>query len=344
MGARLWRYGSALHMKRKQKKSASALLALVGLIFGGLYAYTAGNIEGSGTASLGSKNMKSWFVTYKRAMAPPGMISQIVTRTHGCLLTVTGPMVGVDLPDRAEIGRYRRTCDVQEADSLRSLAVAAISEALASKAQAGPRGTRFLAFGIGEIGNEAESLASVPLSGPFPPAVKRFDDAMIAAAKKSLDRPHVTLKGTASFPFSTVMQQVELELALRNSGTVPILIRNPAAAEDDEKVGLEVLLEKNLPPERLEDEDRALVRLKKGEVTQLRAPGEESGGKAQPIVRLDPGQEVVLSAKIKRYVYLGAGVYRAWVTYESRTDGIPEADGVPGRLRIPAGTFTVKGR
>ncbi|MBI3597291.1 MAG: hypothetical protein HY203_09085 [Nitrospirae bacterium] len=316
------------------------------MVFGSPYACTKRNLEDAGTAGNGSRNMKSWFVTYKRPMAPPGMISQVITSTHGCILTVTGPIIGVELPDKTEIGRYRRPCDAQEIELLKGLAASAISEDSAAQHEAVPRGTRFLTFGIGETGKDIERFASVPMSKQFAPSVKQFDDAMIASARKSLEHPHTTLTGIASLPSSPVIPQQEfrLEFALRNSGTAPVSICNPAAVQDDEKVGVEVMIEKNVPQENMEEEDRVYVRLKEGEVAQLRAPGENSGGRPEPITRLNPGHEIAFLVQIKRHVYIGAGSYRAWVTYESRTEGIPEEEAVTGLLRIPAGTFTVNRR
>lgn len=290
--------------------------------------------------------MKSWFITYKRPMAPPGVISQIVTENQGCLLTITGPIVGVDLPDAVEIGTYQRPCSTQESESLKALADLAIEEATTMKKPAVPRGTRFLTFGIGEIGSDVDNLASYPMSMPFPAAIKQFDDAMISTARKSLEKPVATLKGSASLKSPTLLptQDLELSVILRNSGTARILVHNPAAVEEDEKIGLEITLKENLPTKNFEEEDLKFIRLKMGEVTQLSALSLEPAKKLEPLVQLDPGQEIGLSLKIKRHVYFGPGNYKVWVKYESLTDTVPEEEAVHGNLSIPAGSFSVKAK
>lgn len=321
------------------------------LLAGALIAAAAFWNSGKGAGSAGlslfrSRDMGSWFITYKRPMAPPGAISVIVTAGHGCVLTVTGPMMGVDLPDRSEIGTYRGALSAEETRSLKDLAAAAVTEAAASRGEASARGTRFLAFGLGETGKELETLVSFPMSKPFPPAIKRFDDAMIAAARKLLAHPHAVLKGAVSCrePVIAPKQELALTLALRNGGAAPIRIHNPAAADDDAGVGVTVLLEKDLPPEKLEDGDLVTVDLKRAEVSQLSAPGGDGAGTPRPVVRLAPGEELVLSVKVRRHLYLSAGSYRAAVFFSGGAEGIPEDEAVEGRLRTPACRFAVRAK
>jgi hypothetical protein len=336
------------HSSIQWMRAALAILVFTVLVSAGFFYYPhiTTSIGAADMPRPGSGSMKSWFITYKRPMAPPGMFSQIITQTQGCLLTITGPIMDVDLPDTAEIGKYQRPCDAQEAEPLKALADAAIAEAASIKDLDVPRGTRFLTFGIGETGGELEKLASYPMSMPFPAAIQKFDEAMIAAARKTREKPLATLKGTAKLAFAELApkQDFELSLVLQNSGTAKILIHNPAAAEEDEKIGLEVAFAKNLPAESSEDDDIEFVRLKKGEVTQLRALGAEPLKKSEPLVRLGPGQEIILSLKIKRHAYFRPGSYKAWVTYESFTNSVPEEESVQGSLSIPAGAFAVKGK
>jgi hypothetical protein len=318
--------------------------AAVGALFFTYHYCVRDGVGAAGMPGRGSGDMTSWFITYKRPMAPPGMISQVVTETQGCLLTVTGPMIGVDLPDRAEIGRYRRPCGAEETGPLKRLADAALAEAAATRDVDMPRGTRFLTFGIGETGGDVDRLESFPMSIDFPAALRRFDDAMIATARKSLEKPAVTVRGTAS-PVSPVLaprQALVVSVAIRNSGTLPVAIHNPAGAGEDEKAGLQLRLARRLPDESAEDEEPQFVRLRREDVVQLRAPGGEPVTRVQSFVRLKPGEELILSLKIGRRIHLQQGPYKAWVTYESTTDTVPEEEAVQGSLVIPVGSFAVK--
>ena len=290
--------------------------------------------------------MASWFITYERPMAPPGSIKQVITPDHGCLLKITGSVVGVDLPDRAEIGRYATPLPAAEAETLKALAVSAVDEASALKGMTVPRGTRFMTFGLGRTGEDIDSLASFPLSESFPQAIKRFDESMLALAKRMLDHPQATLRGTAICEPGTLTPQENLAvtLTLRNSGPAPIRIQNPAAAASDEKVGLQVTVDKELPPGKEDEGDMKFVRLTRGEVSHQKARESDRGGAIRSMLELAPGGEIVFSLRLQRRLYLGTGAYRAWVTYESSTENVPEQAAVEGSLKIPAGTFSVKAK
>ena len=286
--------------------------------------------------------MASWFVTYDRPMAPPGGLKQVITPDHGSILKITGSVVGVDLPDRSEIGQYAAPLSAQEAQSLKALAMSAIDEAAARKGMTVPWGTRFLAFGIGRTGEDIDSLASFPLSQELPEAIKRFDDAMLALAKKTLEHPRTTLKGAAVCDPANMTPQENpiLRLTLSNSGQHPI--RNPAAATSDDQVGLQLRVERDAPPDQEDDGTSKLVQLARGEVTQQKTG--ESKRTAGATSQLGPGEEIVLVLTPQRRLYLGTGAYRAWVTYSSSTDGMPEEMAVEGTLRVSAGRLSVKSK
>jgi hypothetical protein len=324
----------------------TTVLLLIGATCAGIPACEWGRSGSGGSETKREGKMDTWFITYERPIAPPGGISQVVTGSAECFLIVTCPLSGIDLPDRSEIGMYRWKFPAGETAPLKGIAEAAAAEAGAVKQVAMPRGTLFITFGIGEVGREIDRLSSVPMSIPLPPAIKRFDDSMIQFAKKLLSHPHATLKGVASIAAPTIErgQALDLEVVLRNSGTVPVTIRNPAAVQGDEPVGIEVLIEKDIPQERIDEEDFVLVPLARGDAVQLRAPGSKTGREAVPLVRLGPEEEIALSLKIRRNLFLGPGSYRAYVRYESRAEGIPQAEAVQGRMQLAAGAFRVKAK
>lgn len=326
------------------RKSPAILAVLLG---GAVFAAAlSGRWRGDseGDAGTRSPHMASWFVTYDRPMAPPGALKQVITPDHGTILKVTGAIVGVELPDRSEIGTYAAPLAAAEAESLKKLAAAAIDEATAMKGMTVPRGTRFLAFAIGRTGEDVDASANFPLSQSLPPAVRRFDDAMLELAKKSLDHRRTTLQGEAACepPAVTPQENPVIKLTLRNTGSKPIRIHNPAAASADDRVGLQIMVEKDVPPDKEDDGSSKLVQLTRADVSQETTRPARGG--AQATSQLAPGEEIILILKPQRRMYLGAGAWRAWVTYRSATDGMPEEMAVEGSLRIPAGKLAVKSK
>jgi hypothetical protein len=327
----------------RRRFAAAQTLAGVFMLLG-IIQCRAGEVVSPNGTEQEESTVRSWFITYKRPMAPPGGLSQIVTQDRKCLLTVSGPVVGVPLQDKSEIGRYAIECPAAETTELKRLTTAALEAASATRGTASPRGTRFLSFGVGEVGKDVESLASVPMTAPFPPEIRQLDEGMLRLAATLLEHPQITLAGSARCASAEIAprQEIEVLISLRSSGTSAIRIRNPAAAGSDAEVGLDILLERESTRGKQDEGERTVVRLKPGEVVQPPPPGSTKPTRPRSPLKLAPGEELVLSAKLGRSVYLSPGSYRVTAFYTSSTKDIGEEESVEGRLSIPAGSLSVK--
>jgi len=287
--------------------------------------------------------MNPWAVSYEMESSD-GALSLIVASNGECQLTRTGSFPWKGQGEDPEIGFYYYRLDQGVAESMRKMVIGLVDES-PGKIEAAKPGTLFLTFGYFE---EAKSprTRSFPRNRPLPPSAERAEKSNGEIVTEMLKHPVQTLKAFASWELPEISgnQQVNVRVKLRNSGTMPIRIRNPAAAHDDRSIGLHLLIEKDVPPDELTMVDQASPTIRRNMVAQVSAPGSKEGNPPSPVVKLEPNQELVLSIGIKSNLYLGRGRYRGVVNYESMTAGIPKEEAVPGRLRIQTGTLTVKGR
>lgn len=301
----------------------------------GFFSFLGGPDKPATVSTLNTRmtRMSTWFMTYRRDLAPPAELSLIVTPDQGCLLHVTGPVFGINFPNRSEIGTYHWPCSTAEAEMVRGLFDPAMAEAAAFKGVDVPRGTRFLTFGLGSRGSDkVDPLASVPLRQQLPQAIAKYDETMIALARKALDHPFIALKAVASPADSVLDPKGDLcaKLRLSNSGTSPIQIANPAA-NATATVSL-----------NLKDADGqfTFIEVKPGEISQIGEDGKAIGD-APAITKLKPGTSILLAIRIRRHVYLHKGRYDVQLKYTSDTKDIPETEAIRGLVQTDAGHIAV---
>ena len=289
------------------------------------------------------KAMDSWYITHTRPL-PAGVVSLLIESDRSCHMVITADPGGVPFANRSEIGIYQNPITADRLDRLKLL-VDEAAKAPPSVRPSVPPGTPILAFGVGK-GDDPGTLASFPLNGPLPEKVKLFDEAMKDLSNDMLDHRYRTVKGTAVWDVAelTPGKDLKLRLTLRNTGSMPVKIHNPAAAKDQDEVGLLVQIEKDLPAEQLEAGDRAFFRPKPGEVTQPADPEAEPGDKPKPIVTLDKDEELVVLIAVRRHLYINSGSFRGSVSYTGTLPDGPDEEGVEGTLRAPAGKFNVSAK
>lgn len=255
------------------------------------------------------------------------------------LLTSEPADVGIQSP--SEIGTHKLELDAEICNELHALAEAAQNASPAAPPPI-PAGVRLLAFGIGEK-DDVDDVITFLASKTLPPAVEKFDKRMQAVAGQMKAHRYQTLRAAASWKSLEFSPNDELKLTLNleNSGIVPIAIPNPAAANDDEEVGLILFLQSDLPPDRVSPESRAFFPVKAGEAAQLAAPGWKAGDPLERLVTLDPGERLELAITVRRQIYLIPGPYSGWVTYEAEHEKIPDHLALEGTVRTRIGAFQV---
>jgi hypothetical protein len=276
--------------------------------------------------------------------SPDGGLTVIVAPNGECQMTRTGGVLPGEEPGDSEIGSYHSQLEAGVPASLRDLVTGLLDERTGKLEPLRP-GTLSLTFGyLAE--RKAPRARSFPRNRPLPPSAQRANERMGEIVTEMRKHPVQTLKASAAWehPELSRNQEIKVRVTLRNSGTMPIGIRNPAAATEDSEIGLQVLIEKDVPPDEMTMLDQAAPVLTKSDVTQVSAPGAKEGSPPSPIVKLEPEQKLVLSVTIRSHLYLGPGRYRGVVNYQSMTEGIPKQEAVPGRLSIPTGRLGVTAR
>ena len=277
--------------------------------------------------------MSNWFISYSRPISQGFDIWSIITSDQGCLLGVTGPVQHTALPNRSEIGTYHYACSGAEAEAVRRLIGPALTEAAATDGMAYPPGTQLLSFGLGANGaDNLDQSSSFALSQPLPPALAKFDAAVIALARKTMDHPIMVLR--ASSPDSAAYGpdgELRAILRLANVGTAPLQIRHPAAAETP---GLALIV---WDP----DDEVTFIDLKQGEVVQLGDDGKPLPGAPPALVKVKPGETVTLAIRIRRHLYLRRGTYKVEIRFTSNTKDILETEAIKGFVQTAAGRIHV---
>jgi hypothetical protein len=299
----------------------------------GFFPCLGGTSASTSPARLKTKlRMSNWFINYSQPTAPPLGIWTLITSDEGCLLGVTGPVEGTDLPDRCEIGIYHFPCAAADAEAVRGLLDPALAESAAAKGTASPRGTRFLSFGLGAKGaDKVDRKGSYPLRGPLPPALSKFDVAVIGLARQTMAHPIMVLRAAASAAAHGPDDELRAVLQLTNVGTAPLQIRHPAAAEGS---GVSLVLSDA-------DEEVTFIDAKQGEVVQLGDDGKPLAGAAPELVKLEPAKTLALAIRIRRHLYLREGAYKLDVRFTSNTKGIPETEAIEGFVQTSAGHIHV---
>ena len=283
--------------------------------------------------------MNTEYVTYLKPIGPSATISILAVEGDETELILTGPADGIDGFDRSEIGVYLRELESGEYDVLRELAKEAID---AAEAATVPPGTPLVTVGIGDEADDSLQAVSFPLSSELPEIARRLDRKMAAVASFLARFPDQTLLGSATWdrPESRA-DEIRVTLTLKSSGTKTVRVNHPAAAPEDSDVGLTVVLERDLPDEQLEDEDRGFLSISRDGVRLIEAPGWEPGEPAPDVVPLKPGESVTLSLTVTNQVFLDPGGYRGTIRFENRLGELQEDQGVEGLLQIPLGKIAI---
>ena len=302
-------------------------------------ALSAGPME-PGDPKRPDRKMNDTYITYSRTLPTGGELFLVLNPNADSQLTITSDPAELPFAGRVEIGVYRHRIPATEVDSLKTLLKQAVRE-MPRVADAVPMGTPLLFFAIG---NEAvlDPSATFPLTQPLPPDTKRFDDQMLELAAKLIQHPFRTVKARADWqgPFDRE-QGLKVRLTVRNSGIVPVKIPNPAAAKEDDEVGLRLDVLEDLPAGEVTPDKRAGFAVKRTEVKQIAAPGAEPGDDPQAIVTLDLKEELVLEVTVRRHLYVGPGRYRGVLTFMCQHEKLDEKETAAGYLQVPLGPLAI---
>ncbi len=284
--------------------------------------------------------MATWYVSYSQPMAPPGGLAVRVSPEAGCMLQLTSALVGVALPDRAELGEYRGALPDEEAEALHKLATEAIAAVLGDVEPLEP-GTAVLELELGKLGSPAEQRASVVPSDSLPAAVVRYRDAMLKVAGALFEHPYAVVRGKATCAPPIPGHLIDVTLELGSAGSVPASISNPLAAQGE--LPMRLMIRKDVPEDRLEPEDTVFLALAAGEATLVRPVGAAPAkGGPIPALRLGPGETVSFRLQPRRSLFLAPGAYRVSVSIDLAPLQLAASeDVVHGTLRVPAGVIQV---
>jgi hypothetical protein len=301
----------------------------------GLFSFPGGMGALASPTKLKTRLRRSnWFISYSRPIFQGFDIWSIITPDQGCLLGVTGPVQHTVLPNRSEIGTYHYSCSEEEAAAVRGLIGSALTEAAATDGMAYTPGTRFLSFGLGTHGEDRlDQSSSFALSQSLPPGLAKFDAAVMALARKTMDHPIMVLRASASVEALALGPDADVRAVLRltNVGTAPVRVRNPAALEAP---GFSLILKDS-------KDEVTFIEAKQGEVTQLDDDGKPRPAKASQLLRLKPTETLGLAIRIRRPLSSHKGPYRGEVRFTSDPQGIPETEAIVGFVQTAAGTLHI---
>lgn len=257
-------------------------------------------------------------------------------------LVLTGQPADVAFDHPAEIGTFQNRLAPNTERLLHQLITDARKEETNDSESLEP-GTQLLSFNLGEENIPLEKTIAFPLDQPLPPGVRKFDEEMQEVAQSLLSHRQRTLKGVAAWgnPAVVTSNTLSVRWELKNSGVVPIQLRNPAAAQGTGPIAVSLIVEKDLPPDQMQDADRVLIELQSGDVFEL-APDAKRNTNPNPVLDLLPGKETAFLLTVRQHLYLAPGRYRGTVIYTSQTDDLPQSTAVGGRLQIPIGNLVVK--
>lgn len=247
--------------------------------------------------------------------------------------------LSVNLGERQEIGEYRRALTAADVEPLRA-ALRESGYADLPEAAPAPPGTPFVFLAEGSEGSPPVRHRSFPLN-ELPEPIMPVMNAMRPVIDAIREGPYRVVAGNASFvqPEYASGDDLVIDITLRNNGTTPVEIVNPAGALTNEDVGLLLRIARDKPDAELTDDDVAAVEFARDSVRLAPRPGVEFEQPGATIV-LGTGEELRLRAT--KRLMLTAGRYKAVVTFQNRSDRIDQEAGAPGSLTLELGTVTIR--
>ena len=279
----------------------------------------------------------NWYIIFNRDI-PLGAVAVTVTPAEASRLTLSA-----NLGAKQEIGHYRQELPAKRLAEIRSTVRASNYKALPEPAPA-PPSMPFVFLGEGSVGappaqNDSRSFPADPLPSALEPVVT----LMRGVVDEIREHPWRVVSGEAvtTQPQMAANEGLTLIVRIKNIGTAPLLLANPAGALTDATVGLSLRIARDKPDDELQDDDVAQLEFARGAVRQVPPPGEQLE-KPGLTLELEPGEELRL--QLMRNVVLRPGRYRAVLTYHSQIDDADPERSVEGALLMAVRPFEISGQ